>query len=56
VTRIVVTVSATIFVVKPFLAKGIPYTLWVMTFLNRQRVYGVAMGDETLQRVNLGQF
>ncbi|MBE7499908.1 MAG: hypothetical protein HS113_06280 [Verrucomicrobiales bacterium] len=28
----------------------------VVTFLNRQRVYGVAMGDETMQLVNLGQF
>ncbi|MCZ7636027.1 MAG: DUF1003 domain-containing protein [Verrucomicrobia bacterium] len=28
----------------------------VITFLNRHRVYGVAMGDETMQLVNLGQF
>jgi flagellar biosynthesis GTPase FlhF len=28
----------------------------VITFLNRQRVYGVAMGDETMQLVNRGQF
>jgi DNA-directed RNA polymerase subunit F len=28
----------------------------VITFLNRQKVYGVAMGDETMQLVNLGQF
>jgi mannitol-specific phosphotransferase system IIBC component len=28
----------------------------VITFLNRQRVYGVAMGDETMQLVNAGQF
>ena len=28
----------------------------VITFLNRQRVYGVAMGDETMEVVNLGQF
>jgi hypothetical protein len=27
-----------------------------ITFLNRQKVYGVAMGDETMQLVNLGQF
>jgi hypothetical protein len=28
----------------------------VITFLNRAKVYGVAMGDETMQLVNLGQF
>jgi flagellar biosynthesis GTPase FlhF len=28
----------------------------VITFLNRQKVYGVAMGDETMEVVNLGQF
>jgi hypothetical protein len=28
----------------------------VLTFLNRQKVYGVAMGDETMELVNLGQF
>ncbi|MBE7503861.1 MAG: hypothetical protein HS113_26960 [Verrucomicrobiales bacterium] len=28
----------------------------VIMFLNRQRVYGVAMGDETMELVNLGQF
>jgi hypothetical protein len=28
----------------------------VITFLNRQKVYGVAMGDETMELVNLGQF
>jgi hypothetical protein len=28
----------------------------VITFLNRQRVYGLAMGDETMELVNLGQF
>jgi hypothetical protein len=28
----------------------------VITFLNRQKVYGVAMGDETMQLINLGQF
>lgn len=28
----------------------------VIVFLNRQRVYGVAMGDETMELVNLGQF
>jgi hypothetical protein len=28
----------------------------VILFLNRQKVYGVAMGDETMQLVNLGQF
>lgn len=28
----------------------------VVTFLNRQKVYGVAMGDETMELVNLGQF
>jgi hypothetical protein len=28
----------------------------VIAFLNRQRVYGVAMGDETMELVNLGQF
>jgi hypothetical protein len=28
----------------------------VVTFLNRQKVYGVAMGDETMDLVNLGQF
>jgi hypothetical protein len=27
-----------------------------ITFLNRQKVYGVAMGDETMQLINLGQF
>lgn len=27
-----------------------------ITFLNRQKVYGVAMGDETMELVNLGQF
>ena len=28
----------------------------VVTFLNRQKVYGIAMGDETMEVVNLGQF
>ncbi len=28
----------------------------VIVFLNRQKVYGVAMGDETMELVNLGQF
>jgi hypothetical protein len=28
----------------------------VITFLNRQQVYGVAMGDETMELVNRGQF
>jgi DNA-directed RNA polymerase subunit F len=28
----------------------------VITFLDRQKVYGVAMSDETMQLVNLGQF
>ena len=28
----------------------------LVTFLNRQKVYGVAMGDETMELVNLGQF
>jgi multidrug efflux pump subunit AcrA (membrane-fusion protein) len=28
----------------------------VITFLNRQKVYGVAFGDETMQLINLGQF
>jgi hypothetical protein len=28
----------------------------VITFLNRQQVYGVAMGDETMELVNLGGF
>jgi DNA-binding protein H-NS/DNA-directed RNA polymerase subunit F len=28
----------------------------VIAFLNRQKVYGVAMGDETMVLVNLGQF
>ena len=28
----------------------------VITFLNRQKVYGLAMGDETMDLVNLGQF
>lgn len=28
----------------------------LITFLNRERVYGVAMGDETMELVNLGQF
>jgi hypothetical protein len=28
----------------------------VITFLNRMKVYGVAMGDETMELVNLGQF
>jgi uncharacterized FlaG/YvyC family protein len=28
----------------------------VITFLNRQKVYGVAMGDETMELVNRGQF
>ena len=28
----------------------------VIAFLNRQKVYGVAMGDETMELVNLGQF
>ena len=28
----------------------------VITFLNRQKVYGIAMGDETMELVNLGQF
>jgi uncharacterized protein YhaN len=28
----------------------------VITFLNRAKVYGVAMGDETMELVNLGQF
>jgi hypothetical protein len=27
-----------------------------ITFLNRQKVYGIAMGDETMELVNLGQF
>jgi hypothetical protein len=30
--------------------------LSVITFLNHQKVYGVAMGDETMELVNLGQF
>jgi hypothetical protein len=28
----------------------------VIAFLNRQKVYGVAMGDETMELINLGQF
>jgi hypothetical protein len=28
----------------------------VITFLNRRKVYGIAMGDETMELVNLGQF
>jgi hypothetical protein len=28
----------------------------VITFLNRQKVYGLAMGDETMELVNFGQF
>jgi len=28
----------------------------VVVFLNRQKVFGVAMGDETMELVNLGQF
>jgi hypothetical protein len=28
----------------------------VIAFLNRQKVYGVAMGDETMELVNRGQF
>jgi len=28
----------------------------VIAFLNRMKVYGVAMGDETMELVNLGQF
>jgi hypothetical protein len=28
----------------------------VIVFLNRQKVFGVAMGDETMELVNLGQF
>jgi len=28
----------------------------VIVFLNRQKVYGVARGDETMELVNLGQF
>lgn len=28
----------------------------VVAFLNRERIYGVAMGDETMEVVNLGQF
>ena len=28
----------------------------VITFLNRQKVYGIAMGDETMDLVNLSQF
>lgn len=28
----------------------------VITFLNRQKVYGMAMGDETMELVNLGRF
>jgi hypothetical protein len=28
----------------------------VVAFLNREKIYGIAMGDETMQVVNLGQF
>jgi hypothetical protein len=28
----------------------------VIVFLNRQKFYGVALGDETMELVNLGQF
>jgi hypothetical protein len=28
----------------------------VITYLNRHKVYGVAMGDETMELVNFGQF
>jgi len=28
----------------------------VIPFLNRERIYGIAMGEETMQVVNLGQF
>ncbi len=28
----------------------------VITFLNREKVYGIAMGDEVMEVVNLGQF
>lgn len=36
--------------------KIVPVIASVITFLNRQKVYGVAMGDETIELVNLGQF
>jgi hypothetical protein len=28
----------------------------VITFLNREKVYGIAMGDEVMEVINLGQF
>jgi hypothetical protein len=28
----------------------------VVAFLNREKVYGIAMGDEVMEVVNLGQF
>ena len=28
----------------------------VVTFFNRERLYGIAMGDEVMEVVNLGQF
>ena len=28
----------------------------VITFLNREKLYGIAMGDEVMEVVNLGQF
>lgn len=28
----------------------------LIVFLNRQKVYGVALGNETMELVNLGQF
>ena len=28
----------------------------IVTFLNREKIYGIAMGDEIVEVVNLGQF
>ena len=28
----------------------------VVTYLNRQKLYGIAMGDDVMEVVNLGQF
>ena len=28
----------------------------VIAFLNREKLYGIAMGDDTMEVVNLGQF
>jgi hypothetical protein len=28
----------------------------VIAFLNREKVYGIAMGDEVMEVINLGQF